>query len=404
MVVVGPGIGGLLLLTGGPVIGVAVNAASFAVAAGIISRLRVRSRGGASAGESAVRSLVTGVKALAAQPVAVAVILFCALDSAVYGAASVLYVPLSVRLGTGANGYSYLLAGTALGAVLGAGLANRLSGAARLAPVIMGSLCLQALPYLATVPVHWPALAAILQVVSGFGMVIVDVLAITTLQRDLPGEVLSRVLGICDTLILGAILLASLAAGILLAHADVNVALVAVGVGIPAIGLVGLPTLLRADRTSAAEAERLRPLVELLSEAGSAGRRGPPHPRTARGGRPGGRHARRDGGHQGGRRGRRAVDPGQRRAVGAGQRRWNRASRPAAGDRARLRRRARPAAPHPAHRHGPDGAAVHAAADRRRGLPVRPSGQPAQPLAAGRRRGTDGAHPRRPSAVSDEPS
>ena len=254
MVVVGPGIGGLLLLTGRPVIGVAVNAASFAVAAGIISRLRVRSRGGAGAGESAVRSLLTGVKALAAQPVAVAVILFCALDSAVYGAASVLYVPLSVRLGTGANGYSYLLAGTALGAVLGAGLANRLSGAARLAPVIMGSLCLQALPYLATVPVHRPALAAILQVVSGFGMVIVDVLAITTLQRDLPGEVLSRVLGICDTLILGAILLASLAAGILLAHADVNVALVAVGVGIPAIGLVGLPTLLRADRTSAAEA------------------------------------------------------------------------------------------------------------------------------------------------------
>jgi MFS family permease len=266
MVVVGPAIGGLLLLTGRPVIGVAANAASFAVAAGIISRLRVRSRGGASADQSAVRQLVTGIKALAAQPVAVAVILFCALDSAVYGAASVLYVPLSVRLGTGANGYSYLLAGTALGAVLGAGLANRLSGAARLAPVIMGSLCLQALPYLATVPVHWPALAAILQVASGIGMVIVDVLAITTLQRDLPGEVLSRVLGICDTLILGAILLASLAAGILLAHADVNVALIAVGAGIPAIGLAGLPALLRADRTSAAQTERLRPRVRLLSE------------------------------------------------------------------------------------------------------------------------------------------
>lgn len=266
MVVVGPGIGGLLLLTGRPAIGVAVNAASFVVAAGIIARLRVRSRGGASPGESAVRQLVTGVKALGAQPVAVAVILFCALDSAVYGAASVLYVPLSVRLGTGANGYSYLLAGAALGAVLGAGLANRLSGASRLAPVIMGSLCLQALPYLATVPVHQPALAAILQVASGVGMVIVDVLAITRLQRDLPGEVLSRVLGILDTLILAGILLASLGAGILLAHADVNVALIAVGVGIPAIGLAGLPTLLRADRTSAAQAERLRPRVELLSE------------------------------------------------------------------------------------------------------------------------------------------
>ena len=70
-------------------------------------------------------------------------------------------------------------------------------------------------------------------------MVIVDVLAITSLQRDLPGDVLSRVLGVFDTLVLAGILLASLATGILLAHADVNVALIAVGAGIPAIGLIG---------------------------------------------------------------------------------------------------------------------------------------------------------------------
>ena len=169
-------------------------------------------------------------------------------------------------MGTGANGYSYLLAGSALGGLLGAGLANRLSGASRLAPVIMGSICLQALPFLLTVPVHWPALAATLQVLSGAGMIIVDVLALTSLQRDLPGDVLGRVLGVFDTVVLAAILLASLATGILLAHADVNVALVAVGVGIPALGLAGLPALLNADRTSAAVAARLRPRVELLSE------------------------------------------------------------------------------------------------------------------------------------------
>ena len=266
VVVVGPGIGGLLLLTGRPVIGVVINAASFAVAAALVTRLRVRSRGGGSAEDSTARQWVTGLKSLAAQPVAVAVILFCALDSAVYGAASVLYVPLSVRLGTGPNGYSYLTAGMALGGLLGAGLANRLSGASRLAPVIMGSICLQALPFLLTVPVHWPVLAAALQVVSGIGMIIVDVLALTSLQRDLPGDVLGRVLGIFDTVVLAGILLAALATGILLAHADVNVALIAVGVGIPVLGLVGLPTLLRADSMSAAAAERLRPRVALLSE------------------------------------------------------------------------------------------------------------------------------------------
>jgi MFS family permease len=266
VVVVGPGIGGLLLLTGRPVTGVAINAASFAVAAAIVARLRVRSRGGGRAEDSTVQQWVAGLKSLAAQPVAMAVILFCALDSAVYGAATILYVPLSIRLGTGPGGYSYLLAGSALGGLLGAGLANRLSAASRLAPVIMGSICLQALPFLLTVPVHWPALAAALQVVSGVGMIVVDVLAITTLQRDLPGDVLGRVLGVFETVVLAGILLASLATGILLAHADVNVALVAVGVGIPALGLIGLPTLLNADRTSAATAERLRPRVELLGE------------------------------------------------------------------------------------------------------------------------------------------
>jgi MFS family permease len=265
VVVVGPGIGGLLLLTGRPVIGVAINAASFAIAAAVIARLRVRSTGGGAAGGSALQQWAAGLKALAAQPAALAVILFGALDSAVYGASTVLYVPLSIRLGTGPNGYGYLLAAEALGGVLGAGLANRLSGGSRLAPVIMGSICLQTLPFLATVPVRSPALACALQVASGVGMIIVDVLAITSLQRDLPRDVLSRVLGIFDTLVLGGILLASLATGILLAHADVNVALIAIGVGIPAIGLVGLPTLLRADRASAKVAERLRPLVELLS-------------------------------------------------------------------------------------------------------------------------------------------
>ncbi len=266
VVVVGPGIGGLLLLTGRPVISVVINAASYLIAAAVISRLRVHSRGGGEADGGTLQQLTAGLRALAAQPVALAVILFCGLDSAVYGATTVLYVPLSIRLGTGPNGYSYLLAGAALGGLLGAGLANRLSGASRLAPVIMGSICLQALPFLAVIPLHVPWLAAVLQVVSGIGMVIVDVLAITTLQRDLAGDLLGRVLGVFDTVILAGILLASLVTGVLLAHASLDVTLVLIGLGIPVIGLAGLPALLRADRTSAAAAERLRPMVDLLAK------------------------------------------------------------------------------------------------------------------------------------------
>ena len=45
-----------------------------------------------------------------------------------------------------------------------------------------------------------------------------------------------------------------------------SVALIVVGAGIPVIGLAGLPALLRADRASAAAAERLCPRVGLLAE------------------------------------------------------------------------------------------------------------------------------------------
>jgi CRP-like cAMP-binding protein/predicted MFS family arabinose efflux permease len=266
VVVIGPAIGGLLLLAGQPVIGVVINAVTFVAAAVLTKRLRVRSAGGGGAEGNLVQQWAAGFRALAAQRFALALIMFAALDSAVYGACTVLFAPLSVRLGTGTSGYSYLLAGVATGGVLGLGLANRLISASRLAPVVMGSFCLMAVPFLVTIPVRSPVLAFLLQVVSGTGMVVVDVLVVTILQRDVPGSVLSRVLGICDTIVLAGILLASLIIGVVLAHTSITVALVAIGAGIPILGLAGLPTLLRADRMSAAVSGRLRQRVRLLSE------------------------------------------------------------------------------------------------------------------------------------------
>jgi CRP-like cAMP-binding protein len=194
-------------------------------------------------------------------------VLCCALDSGIYGAATVIYAPLSVHLGTGPNGYSYLLAGSALGGVIAAGLANRASASTRLAPIIVGSLFLQALPFLLTVPVHTPAIAFALQVCSGVGMIIVDVLALTALQRDLPGAVLSRVLGVFDMLVLGAIVAASFGASTVYAASGKNLdtVLICIGVFFPAVALLGLPVLLRADRKVAGDIAALAPRVELLA-------------------------------------------------------------------------------------------------------------------------------------------
>jgi MFS family permease len=263
-VVLGPAAGGLLLLTGEPVSGVVVNAASFVIAAGIVARLHVRATGDAAPGENAFKQWLVGIKALGHERVALVLVLFCGLDSAVYGASTVLYVPLSEHLGTGANGYSYLLAGAALGGVIAAGLANKLGSSSRLAPVILGSIALQALPFAVTATVHAPALAFVLQVISGAGMIIVDVLAYTALQRDLPREVLGRVLGVFDAVILGFIVAASFIGAALLTSHGLHTTLLTIGFAFPLLALVGLPALLKADRESAAAVARLAPRVRLL--------------------------------------------------------------------------------------------------------------------------------------------
>jgi MFS family permease len=263
-VVLGPAAGGLLLLTGEPVTGVIINAASFLVSAALVLRLRVRARGEASPGENAFVQWLGGLRALGRQRVALVLVLFCALDSAIYGASTVVYVPLSRHLGTGSSGYSYLLAGSALGGVIAAGLANKLSTSSRLAPVILGSIALQSLPYAVTATVDAPVLAFLLQVVSGIGMIVVDVLAYTALQRDLSRDVLGRVLGVFDAIVLGFTVTASFLGAALLTHSGLHTTLLVIGFGFPLLALVGLPAVLKADRESAAVVTLRAPRVRLL--------------------------------------------------------------------------------------------------------------------------------------------
>lgn len=212
-----------------------------------------------------VSQWVDGLRALAGARVALTLVLFCGLDSGVYGASTIVYAPLSERLGTGVGGYSYLLAGAALGGVVAAALANRLSASTRLAPIIVGSITLQAVPFAATVLTHTPAVAFILQAVSGVGMIIVDVLAITALQRDLDQGVLSRVLGVFDAVVLGATAAASFATAAVFAAHGLVPSLITIGVFFPAVAIVLLPVLVKGDRATAQRARELAPIVDVLA-------------------------------------------------------------------------------------------------------------------------------------------
>jgi hypothetical protein len=158
---------------------------------------------------------------------------------------------MSERFGTGADGYSYLLTGAAIGGVLGAAAAGRLSASPRLPLIILGGIGSLALPFAATVLVGSPVVGFLLQVVSGGGMVVVDVLALTSLQRDLPRDLLSRVIGILETAALSAALVASFAVATLIREVGLTGALLIVGLGFPAIAATGIRALVRAGSRTA---------------------------------------------------------------------------------------------------------------------------------------------------------
>jgi MFS family permease len=264
VIVIGPAIGGLLLAVGAPVDGVILNAASYFLDILLILRLKVRSTGSVAAGEAVWSQWLAGFRLVAKDQSSLALVVFAALDSSVYGAATVIFAPLSVRLGTGVNGYSYLLVGGALGGVIAAGLANRLSERIRLAPVIAVSIVVQATPFALTAATHTPVVAFLLQVASGAGMVVVDVLAITALQRQVANEALSRVLSAFDAAVTAAILAATFAVSAVLSSSGVVTALLLTGLGVPALAALLLPLVLRADRSAIAAVQTIRDRVELL--------------------------------------------------------------------------------------------------------------------------------------------
>jgi MFS family permease len=269
VIVVGPAIGGLLLLAGTPATAIGLNAASYLIAAGVYLRVRTRSRGAAGAGDGDGGRLAqwsAGLRVIGRTRAALLLSLFLGLAAAIYGASVVVYAPLSGQFGTGPEGYTYLLAASALGSVLAAVLAERLSARTRLAPLLVGGIILEAAPFGLSDFVHNAVAGAALQALSGAGVVLVDVLAITSLQRDLPRGSLGRALAAAGAVALAATVLGNLGASALISGAGLSWTLGVIGIGFPALALACLPTLIGSDRATAERTRELQPVVALIEQ------------------------------------------------------------------------------------------------------------------------------------------
>jgi hypothetical protein len=268
VVVLGPAVGALVLALGSPALTFGIDAASFAVSAILVSRIRARSRpvdvteGGAA---GPLRQMAVGLRAITESTAVRTLVAYTMLVSFVYGTDTVVFVAVSdVQLGTGPEGFGYLLAGLGVGGILTAGVLDRLAASGRLAWLIVIGTALYCLPTALLAVVHAPALAFAIQVVRGGATLVVDVLAITALQRAVSSEQVARVFGVFFALVLGAISLGALITPPIIDGLGLHATLVVLGAGPALLGLAGYPILARLDRQAAARLAELAPRIAVL--------------------------------------------------------------------------------------------------------------------------------------------
>ncbi len=270
-VIAGPGLGALLLALGPPVVCIVINGATFLFGAVVVSRIRTRSNPvdvteGGSAG--VFRQTAVGMRTLVSSPSTLLVAAFSIIATFVYGTDTVMFVEISLhRLATGTNGYGLLLAGTGVGGVLAAGIANRIASWSRLASALLLGMGFYCVPSILFVDVHSPVIGFLIEVVRGGGTLIVDVAALTAIQRTMPRQILGRAMGAFMTLAIGAGALGSVVAPALLGLVGLNGALWVLALVLPVLCVLGWPKLAAMDRANLGHFALLAPRIALLERA-----------------------------------------------------------------------------------------------------------------------------------------
>ena len=294
-IVVGPAVGAVLLILGSPAAAFAANAVSFLVSAACFALIRTpmgpiaatgagadapapdrtarptrAGRAVTAAMRAAGAELAAGAAALRGSPTALTMVLVTAGGLFAYGMQTVLWAVLAdERLGVGTDAITLLYVANGIGGLLATIPASR-AGSGRSAARILaagaaiGGLSVAALGLADGLP---PAMALI--GLQGFVISIVDILAITILQRALGPAVLGRALGAMDSLTSVAMVAGTILAPILVAVGGLGIAFAVGGVALTATGVVAFVFGRREAAPAAASEARVRLLagLSLFSDA-----------------------------------------------------------------------------------------------------------------------------------------
>jgi MFS family permease len=261
----GPAVGALLYAVGGPSLAFAVVSATYLWSASFVARIpRVEPPPTpATAPEHEdTGGVVGGFRAVQAEPRLRIVIGLYSAQTLVAGAYSVLVVVVALQLlGLGTAGVGFLQAATGVGAVLGALVALGLVGRRRTAADFgLGLACFGApLLALAALPRTWSAVLAL--ALLGIGNSVVDISAVTLIQRTASAAVAGRVFGLVEAAAVGGLGVGSVLTPLLLHLAGVRWTLATAGAILPLLSVVMRRALARIDEGAVVPVEQLQAIA-----------------------------------------------------------------------------------------------------------------------------------------------
>jgi MFS family permease len=260
--VIGPALGASALAVFGTTLAFVVPIAAYALSAVAVTRARPRvteadASGDDEAGGAAGHGVLAGLAAVVRHgDVRVLVGIYCA-QVLVAGALNVLTVVAALQLlHAGDSGVGAMVAAVGIGGLLGAVPALALSQRARLTTTFVLGLLLWGVPIAVIgLAVSLPLTLVMLALV-GVGNTLVDVSAITLLQRATPGALLGRVFGVLESVAIASVAVGAGLAPVLLRLVGDRGAFLITGAVLPIAALALWPRLRRLD-ASAIESRRI---------------------------------------------------------------------------------------------------------------------------------------------------
>jgi MFS family permease len=259
----GPALGGLLLAATSIGVVFIVMAALFLWSAFFVLRIRTEAAPAPASGAEHppfLHQATAGIRTIVKEPRVRLIVGLYGCQTLVAGALRVFIVLMAFRLlHTGNAGVGFLNSATGIGGLLGAFATIIIVGRSRLATDFGVGVVLWGLP-LALIGI-WPSewLALLMLGVVGVANTVVDVAAFTLLQRAVPDEVLARVFGVLQSVLLGTIGIGSILASGLVSVFGARTTLIVAGAFLPAVALLTYRRLLAIDRAATGPApERVR--------------------------------------------------------------------------------------------------------------------------------------------------